>query len=146
MNLKCKVWGDLAAVLDSIQPKEFASSAEMRKCFALTQQIRGELKDYSDQLEALTDEARALLAPLQDSFAGSSGDEKAELTRKANKVLEKVNAKRKELEDSEGSEDLDIEVDPNYKSFVKASFDEKIRPKYLKQSAAVEIADAFNID
>lgn len=142
-------WRDLASVLDSIPPKDLPTTADIRKCNGAVEQIRSVVKELKE-FDTLQSEALVIMAPYQKKLAGldevKDSEKVAKITGEANKKLEPHNKKINDLMKKFGETEVEVEIDENYKSFIKTNFEDRIRPSYNDKKALLDVADAFNIE
>ena len=146
MKLSITRWRDLATVLDSIPPKDLPTTADIRKCNGAVEQIRSTIKEFK-QFDELQDGAMKAMKPYQDKLRAldPKSEEAKELTDTANKKLEPHNKKIADLIKKFSETIVEVDLDENYKSFIKTNWEEKIRPQYNDKKALLETADVFNI-
>ncbi|MEK7138197.1 MAG: hypothetical protein AAB787_01680 [Patescibacteria group bacterium] len=150
MKLTVNLWQALAAILDSIQPKDHANTGEMRKCAGAVEQIRKVIAPQIDEADGIQAEAKKIYEPFQKRLAKLKGDEnkleREELQEEANKKLEKTNEAFRAMADRFSKEEIEIELDQNYKAYIKDKWEEKLRPAFNFRADALKVADAFNIE
>ena len=154
-------------VLDSIPQKELPSLADVRKCMGVVKQIHGVIKTAVDEYNKITDETLKLQPevdkaskPFRDKIEelkkGLTDEEIQKdieiqnLVREANVVIraitKKADDKRVKLDEKYAKDEVEIDLNPEYKTFIKANFETKIRPAYNFAADVVELADAFEIE
>ena len=67
------------------------------------------------------------------------------LIDEANKKIDPFNKKLVDLNKKYAKEEVEIDFDENYKSFIKTNWEDRIRPSYNSVEAMLKVADAFNI-
>ena len=147
-KLSITAWRDLATVLDSIPPKDLPTTSDIRKCVGAVDQIRSNVKELKE-FDVLQEEALKVMKPYQDKLRGldevKDKEKVDKITGEANKKLEPTNKKINDLMTKFQETEIEINMDENYKSFVVANWEEKIRPMYNDTKALLKTADAFNI-
>lgn len=142
-------WRDLASILDSISPKDLPTTADIRKCNGAVEQIRSVVKEMK-QFDELQDGAMKIMAPYQKQLKGldekTDAEKIAEITGEATKKLEPTNKKINALIEKFNETEAEVDLDENYKSFIKTNWEEKIRPSYNDKKALIKTADAFGIE
>lgn len=148
MKLTITQWKDLATVLDSIPQKDLPTTADVRKSLGATNQIRKAIKEPIAEYDKINEDIRKVMEPYQVKLRALDQKEKDKvnaLIDEANKKIEPHNKKLQKLNEKYDKEEIDIEMDENYKSFIKTNWEDKIRPAYNDRTAMIAVADAFNI-
>lgn len=147
MKMNINAWRDLATVLDSIPQKDLPTTKDVRKCVGIVEQIRTNdaVKKSIDEYEKLNSQLNTELEPLREQ-AGADQEKAKELEPQAQKIVNSYQDKFRKLDEKYKKTEAEIEIDGNYKTFVKENFVKLIKPSYNDKKALLKVADAFGIE
>ena len=149
-NLNVLDWRDLASILDAIPPKDHKTTADARKCIGAIEQIRKEIKPELKELEDLQNKSAEIARPYQEKLRelGDSPEnekKKKKIQDEANVELKPLNDEFAELVKKFKEQEVTINLDENYKAYIKSIFEDKIKPMYNKTADMLKIADLLGI-
>ena len=155
MKLKVTQLRDLALFLDRVPQRELPSTADVRKCVGAVEQIRKVVKKEAEEYEKLYDQAKVVNKPNIEAIAKAKGDmsdDEAEkdpkvkaLVKKGNEDLAGINKGLAALDEKYKDEEREIEMDENYKAFIKENWEKFIRPQFVAVKEMLAVAEALNI-
>lgn len=150
MKLSVQNWADLAGILDKLPQAELASTAEVRQCIGSIEQIRSSLpKEYKEEQDEINDKSNKIIKKFQEELRAIPEDKKEErealVTLYNTKNLAPISEELNELNKKFSEQELNIDLDKNYLSFIKNVWEKHIRPQYRVPSVMISVADALNI-
>ena len=153
MKISLFNWYALQQCIDAVPQKEWPATADVRKATAVVDQISKNLKgtEIEDHLE-LEKTVQDILRPFNEKLLQLDKKD-VDYKAKTDELLKESNSASRDLrmelvESGKKIKEiqLEIEIDPNYKAFVKANWEKKIRPVLNFKESVIEISDAFNIE
>jgi len=154
MKLTVLQWRDLASALDSLSPKAHNTTAEARKCIGSVEQIRRSIVDELAELENLQKRSAEIANPYRERIAelGPEKDDNDKTAAKRKKIVDEANAELKPLNDELNqltakfkTQEAEIELDANYKDYIKSIWEKELRPLYVNTKEMLLVADALGI-
>jgi len=151
MKLPVIYWRDLAIALDDVPQKDLATTADVRKCVGTVEQIRKSIVKPMEEFEVVQKKINAKRVEVDAKLAKFPENE--ENTKKREEIIEKANAdvmpiikEREKVDAKYEKEEAEIDLDPNYKEFVKGIWEDHVRPRYMVKDAMLKVAEAFGIE
>lgn len=137
---------DLSTVLDRLPQKDFPTLKDVRQCVGCVEQIRKAVKDPIEDFDSAREEVAEFMKPYQDRITKAKDDkERDRINKEANEKGKPLADKIAELNKKYREEEQEIELDENYRQFLKTHFNDKIRPNYLDAKEVIKIADALEL-
>ena len=145
---------ELAQVMDSIQPKDLATSKDIRLNVGLVNDLNEVNKELATKVADLNVKRDEIAKPYREEFAKKSAEmndeEKkaleAELNKKLNaELVEKFSAAQKEI-DELSQKELEVELSDEKHAKLKEWVEKYGKERYTDNKVMVEVFDALGIE
>jgi len=144
---------ELAAVVDSVPLKEYATIKDIRLASNVVKDLKSACKEFSDEADKLSIKKNEVIKKYQEDFQKNGvkleGEEKdkfvKDLDTRLNAELEEKFGKEQEVLDASGMEIKTFELGDEKYEFLKAQFEKYAKERYLKKDVLLEVAEALGI-